>query len=101
MKNSDKERYTLDFSDNQTALTAKKSGFKKRTNSQGSWMYLGKAGEIGFGIAIPIVAGALIGSYFDQKFVSYPRATLGGILIGVVLSVITFIKTIQLLIENK
>jgi hypothetical protein len=101
MNKSDKERFTIDISDEHTTLISKKSDSNKKRDGQEMWVYVGKIGEIGFGIAIPIVLGAFAGSFIDEKFLMYPKATLGGIMIGLVISVFTFIKTIQMIIENK
>lgn len=65
-----------------------------------SWFYLGKAGEIGFTISIPIVAGALVGVYLDKQWSTYPKATLAGIFGGLFISIINFIRLIIELIRT-
>jgi ATP synthase protein I len=73
---------------------------KKRNNGQ-SWYYLGVFGEIGFAIALPIVGGALLGSFLDKEFSLYPKATLTGLIVGVLLSVIYFVRTILDIIKEN
>lgn len=60
-----------------------------------SWYYyLGYIGEIGFAIALPIAGGAFIGKYLDERFQTYPKATLVGLFIGILISMVGFIKTV-------
>ncbi len=65
-----------------------------------SWFYLGKVGEIGYSIALPIVAGAFIGVYLDRQWSTYPKATLACILLGLAVSVASFIRLVIELIKT-
>lgn len=58
------------------------------------WRDVGVFGEIGYSIIVPIVLGLVIGSTADRKWESYPRFTLGGIIVGMALSMVTFVATI-------
>lgn len=60
---------------------------KKRMNREGSWFYLGMVGQIGYTIAIPLVLGAFLGSLVGQ--------TLIGLGIGIIISVIGFVRIIK------
>lgn len=42
---------------------------------------------IGFGIALPMAGGALLGSFLDKAFSTAPRLTLGLIIIGIILGI--------------
>lgn len=42
---------------------------------------------IGFGIALPMAGGALLGSFLDKTFSTAPRLTLGLIIIGIILGI--------------
>jgi predicted F0F1-ATPase subunit len=64
-----------------------------------SWYYLGLVGDIGFTIAIPIALGAIVGNYIDRHLATYPNITLFLLVLGIVISVVGFIKKIQELIK--
>ncbi len=66
---------------------------KTRNAKSSSWYYLGFAGQIGYSIAIPLAAGAIIGSFFGH--------TLIGLIIGFVISIVTFVKVIQEALKTK
>jgi hypothetical protein len=101
LDNGQKDRFTLNVADNNTLIEPYKPYKKKGLDKTFGWYYLGKFSEIGFAIAMPIVIGAVIGSAIDRKWFIYPKATLTGLLIGVVISIFTFIKTIQMLLQEN
>lgn len=76
----------------------KKSAKTKRTVN--SWYYFGLAGEIGFGIALPIAGGAILGSYIDRQLSSYPRYTIILLFAGIVLSMINFVVIIRTILKR-
>jgi F0F1-type ATP synthase assembly protein I len=53
------------------------------------------AGQLGLGIAIPLIAGAIFGSYLDGIYGTKPKLTLVLILFGLVSSMYYFYKIIQ------
>ncbi len=72
-----------------------------RHTKQGSFVYLGYVGQIGFAIAIPIAGGAGIGSYLDGRWHTYPKMTLILLIIGIIISVFNFITVIKEIITNS
>ena len=83
---------------------AEKSAKAKHTHPvdfQDTWYYLGFIGEIGFSIAIPIATGALLGTYIDRHLGIYPKATLFLLCSGIFISVLTFIRTLNILLKKK
>lgn len=81
------------------AQTSKRKSPKGR-GSKSSWYYFGIVGQIGFGIALPIVGGAIGGSLIDQRFQTYPRWTLGLLALGVLVSFLSFYQTIKQILES-
>jgi F0F1-type ATP synthase assembly protein I len=57
------------------------------------------ASQVGLGIALPPVAGGVIGWYLDSHFIhdSVPLATIIGLLLGLAAAVYGFIRLISLL----
>ncbi len=49
-------------------------------------MYFGEAIEVGFTIALPLVAGALFGLWLDKKWATQPTFTLIGLFAGIVIA---------------
>ena len=101
MKQLVSERWELGINGHQTLVRQRRKKLTSQKVSGDSWWYLGRIGQIGFDIAIPIVGGALLGKYIDSLVGSYPKATLTLLLLGVVLSLVTFIRTIQEIINKK
>lgn len=67
-----------------------------------NWQYyLGFIGEIGFTITIPIVVGLLIGKYIDNRWNFYPKATVSGLLLGLVISIMNLVRTVQAIIKDS
>jgi F0F1-type ATP synthase assembly protein I len=56
---------------------------KKQENS---WSAIGLAWELGYTIAVPLVALALLGRYLDKKLGTSPWLLLLGILVSIALS---------------
>jgi predicted F0F1-ATPase subunit len=59
------------------------------------WYFLGLVGQLGYSIALPIAGGAILGRVVDDKFGTYPRATLSLLLLGIVIAGIGFYTTIR------
>jgi predicted F0F1-ATPase subunit len=97
----EKQRYTLEITNSNRLVLSEREEKSKPKVKQDSWFYLGFVGEIGYAIALPIAGGALIGGYIDRHFSIYPRATLLLLLVGAIISILGFIRTIQVLINKK
>lgn len=72
---------------------------RKKTSKIGQkpeewYYYLGSIGQIGFTISLPIVLGAFAGNYLDRKYGLFPKATIGLIFAGIVISFFGFIKQV-------
>jgi predicted F0F1-ATPase subunit len=96
-----KEQFTLSLNESNRLCVSRRKGKVKKTGNQDTWFYLGFVGEIGYAIALPIVGGALVGEYIDRHMSTYPRATLSLLFIGAVISILGFIRTIQVLMNRK
>ncbi len=100
MGETQKERFDLIFEKSGIAARPKREKSRFSKGGSESWYYLGLVGQIGFSIAIPIAGGALLGSFIDRQWGTYPRATLGLLLFGVVISFVTFYQTIQTVLKS-
>ena len=83
------------------SLRSSSHGAHKETAKQAPWVYLQYCGQIGFAIAVPIVLGALGGSYIDTRWGTKPKMTLIGLCGGIVVSWITFFQIIQEIIKKR
>ncbi len=100
MKSSPKkERFDVVLTEGKTEIR-KKELLKKKEQSLG-WYYLGLVGEIGFVIALPIVAGSIGGVYIDKWLGTKPAATILLLLVGVGISFIGFFNVIGEIIHKK
>ena len=95
-KEDDIRAYTREVTVPKKTVPATKAPGKSEAST---WFYMGKVGQIGFTVSLPIVAGALVGVYLDRLWSTYPRATLAGIFGGLFVSVISFIRLIIELIR--
>ena len=64
-------------------------------------MYLGLVGQIGYTIAIPLVIGVLGGAFIDKSFGSRPIATLIGLGLGAVISLVGFSRTLKEVVQKN
>lgn len=60
-----------------------------------AWVAFELFGQIGVSIVLPLVAGVMIGAYLDAQWMSKPSATIAGLVIGLVISIITFTGTVR------
>ncbi len=58
----------------------------KASKAKFNFSILSQASEIGFSIALPIVAGALFGLWLDNKLSSKPLFILIGMLLGILVA---------------
>ena len=58
------------------------------------------ASGIGFSLIVPLVGGAFLGSYLDNKFDSAPKITLSLIFFGLFIGLYTMYKTVKDLLNK-
>lgn len=93
------EQYDITLTD---GFKGAKNRPKRRIkDSDDAWYYLGLAGQIGYAIAIPVAGGAILGSLIDQKFGVYPKGTMTGLIIGLVVSITAFVRVIVQVLEKQ
>lgn len=95
------KRYTVSLTGEKPSISERFDKKKVDSHKQdSSWYYLGAVGQIGFAIAIPIAGGAFLGSYLDRSWGTYPKLTLGLLILGILVSGLSFYKTVQELLKN-
>ncbi len=57
----------------------------RREKGQSFWSYLGLIGMVGWGVVAPMVAGALVGLWLDDRFGTGKNWTLGLLVMGLVI----------------
>lgn len=95
-----KDQFDLSFGDGQNRIKTRKSKQSKETSAH-SWRYLGLVGDLGFSMALPIAGGAFLGTFIDNKWSMYPKATLALLLAGVVVSCINLIVIVRRVIKDQ
>lgn len=84
MKTNKKEKI-LKLDDRIALISKKKEENKEEEIERRKFLSgLNFATQLGFVIAIPIVGGALLGSYLDQKLGTTPKCTLSLIFLGII-----------------
>lgn len=66
-----------------------------------NWRYLYLFGGIGTSIVVPIVLGMFVGKYFDGQWNTKPTATLVGLSIGFIISLVHVGTTIQTFLRDQ
>lgn len=100
IEDSEPEVFELSVEDNDTHMTVREIGKKKKIDGAPSLYYLGLIGEIGFAIAIPIAGGGLLGVVIDRAWSTTPKATLSLLFLGVVISFMNIYKTVMTISEG-
>lgn len=100
MVRKQKDRYTLLLKKDTGDVSITERAVKTTPRNADTWYYVGYIGQIGFAIAVPIAGGALLGAYLDKVFLTYPKATLSFLLLGIAVSIVGFIRTIQKIIRE-
>lgn len=77
-------------------MVEKKQQSKKLENDK-TISSISLASELGFSISLPIVGGAFLGQFLDNKFHSAPRMTLSLVFLGVFFA----IANIYLIMKNN
>ncbi len=73
---------------------------RQRGSNNKLFRSLALAGNLGLSTALPIVGGALLGSFLDNKFGTSPKMTLSSIFIGIIISVANIYFTIKEIDKN-
>jgi ATP synthase protein I len=94
------EQFTLDISKERSIIHPRKKIEKKQNTSQLLAFYIGSSGSIGFAIVIPLLLGIGIGVWLDTKYGTKPQFTLGGLVVGLVLSVANLIFTVKQILKK-
>jgi predicted F0F1-ATPase subunit len=97
---SKREQINVDLGSDETKLTKKVAGNDKLYKIDRTWTVLGYIGQIGFAVALPITLGAIAGRYIDVRFGTYPKFTLSLLMFGLIISVLGFVRTIQIIIKK-
>jgi hypothetical protein len=93
-------RLTLDVKGTDTTIREKSETEKKKFDDKG-WYYVGMFSQIGFSIALPIAGCAIAGKMADNVWMTSPKWTLVGLGVGITVSVVTFIYSIQIVLQDK
>lgn len=97
----DKERYDLLLNGGGLHKIKKEDSAAADSKGPDWYYYLGFVGHIGFTIALPIAGGALLGVYVDRVWSTYPKGTLSFLLLGIVISGLSFYKIVRDIINKK
>jgi len=97
---SEKERFDLVVDGGIVKKQRKKNTIRKAGAGLSTWYFIGLVSQLGFSIALPIAGGALLGQFLDAKWHTYPRTTLSLLLLGIVISLVYLIRTIQEVIHT-
>ena len=101
MKNdSNRSPFTIDISQETTRILPGHRP-KKDEKPSVSWFFVGAAGQIGFSILVPLLLGVAGGIFVDSRFGFKPVGVLSGLAIGIILSVLSLVRTIQELIRSQ
>jgi F0F1-type ATP synthase assembly protein I len=73
---------------------------EQKSNPDSSWSAISLAWELGYSIAIPLVALALVGRFLDKKLGTSPWIFLAGILVAITLSSWLVYKKTKEIIER-
>lgn len=74
----------------------------QKTKKNQTWSALSLAWQLGYSIAIPLVALALVGRILDKKFSTSPWFLLTGIFLSLIVSTFAvYYKTVKILGETE
>lgn len=85
--------FEIRLSGNETTIEKRQE--KQKTRPVSTWYLVGLSGQIGFAIAIPLTLGAIAGAYLDSRWGTKPIATLSGVCIGFILSILGLARIIR------
>lgn len=96
-----KDEFELSVIGEETNIAPRRSGKKEKFTSRAPWYYLGRIGDIGFAIALPIVGGAIAGVFVDRLWSTTPKATLSLLFLGIIISFMNVLRTVQTILKEK
>lgn len=86
--------------DNKLKIHEEKLQKKEKKQENKLYQSISIATQLGYSVSLPIVGGAFLGSFLDNKFNSAPKLTLSFIFFGLVVSGYSVYKMIKKL-DNK
>ncbi len=99
MDNLERKQYDIIIDDKEVKKVERKTT-SKRSAYTNNWRYLLMFGNVGISIVLPLVGGALGGKYIDLALGTYPKVTIGLIILGLVISVVNLIGMFQTIIKQ-
>ena len=96
---SHSSQFDLDISHGETRVLPRKEPVKKKKIPV-SWFFLGSAGQIGFAITVPLLAGIAGGIWIEKYLHIHPAGVFGGLALGMLLSIINLVRTVQEIIKQ-
>lgn len=91
----ERKQYTMGWDIDERMMYVPRKKKEKKPDQKRAWYYLGFVGDIGFAIALPIAGGAIIGVQIDKFMLTYPKATLTLLTIGIVIAGMGFVQIIK------
>ena len=96
LKNVSNNKQVLTLKDSKLVLTEeKKPVLEDKKGKQRLYESISLATDLGFIISVPLVGGALLGSFLDNKFNTSPKFTLSLIFLGVIIALFNIYKFTQ------
>lgn len=93
-KNDEVGEFDMSLSSESVTINPRKRKHKKSASSP-VLSYVGFASDFGFSIALPLGGALIIGRYIDNRFGVSPKATIGALIIGFIISMTTFVRVIR------
>ncbi len=72
----------------------------QRPTRSATWQALALVGELGYLIALPLVAFAILGRWIDRHYQVSPWGLLGGVVVSIVLTTILLIRKFTSLLKD-
>ena len=94
------KRYEVSLYDDELIEKTHDRVVKNQSEEKPALFYLGYVGQIGLVIALPIAGCIGLGSYLDGKWQTYPKMTLIGLGLGLVISIVNFVSVIKEIIKG-
>lgn len=96
------EHFDVILEDVETGIRPRKIKVPEKKKSTGNgWQYASLAGEIGFDVALPMVAGLIGGVKIDERFGTKPTATLVLFGLGLLLSCASLIRIVREVMNKR
>lgn len=100
---SESEHFDVILEDVETGVRPRKikPAEKKKSAVGSGWQYTSLAGEIGFDVAVPMVAGLIIGAKLDERWGTQPKATLLLFGLGLLFSCASLIRIVRDVLNKR